>query len=224
MGRAIGSSLPVAVGIALSPIPITAVILLLTTPRARSNAAAFVAGWLAGLTVVGAIMLAVAGSSGASESGTPARWESWLKIALGLLLLSVAVREFRGRPRGEDEPGMPSWMRTIGKIRPPAAAGIAAALSGLNPKNLLLAIAGAAIIAQTGIPVWQQAISYAVFALVATAGVAAPLIIYLAMGQRSAGLLGGLKDWMRRNNAVVIAVLCLIIAAKLFGDAITALT
>lgn len=36
---------------ALSPLPIIAVVLMLTTPQARVNGPAFVAGWLAGLAV-----------------------------------------------------------------------------------------------------------------------------------------------------------------------------
>ncbi len=51
---------------------------------------------------------------------------------------------------------------------------------GLNPKNLLLAAAGAAAIAQTGIAGSQQAIAYTVFAVIATIGVGAPVVIYFA--------------------------------------------
>lgn len=45
MGKAIGDSLPMAIGIAPSPVPITAVVLMLTTERARTNGPAFVIGW-----------------------------------------------------------------------------------------------------------------------------------------------------------------------------------
>ena len=51
MGQAIGEILPLAVGVALSPIPIIAIILMLGTPRARSNGPAFALGWLVGLTL-----------------------------------------------------------------------------------------------------------------------------------------------------------------------------
>ena len=68
---------------------------------------------------------------------------SWVKIVLGVLLLLVAARQFRSRPRGGEEPHMPKWMTTIDSITPIAAFGLAAALSGANPKNLLLAVAGA---------------------------------------------------------------------------------
>jgi hypothetical protein len=109
MGRAIGGSLPMAVGIAISPVPIIAVVLILTSQRARTNGPAFVAGWLVGLAVVGAIVLAVAGPAGASSSGAPATWVSWLEIGLGLLLVLVAVREFRGRPAAGEEAPMWPW-------------------------------------------------------------------------------------------------------------------
>ncbi len=224
MGQAIGGSLALAVGIALSPIPIIAVVLMLTTPRARANGPAFVLGWLLGLGVVGAIVLTVAGPANASSSGAPATWVSWLKIILGAGLLLIAVRQFRGRPHGEDQAPMPKWMGAIENFKPAAALGTGALLAGANPKNLILAVAGAAAIAQTGIAGAQQAIAYLIFAVIATLGVGAPVVIYFAMGERSQELLGKLKNWMGQHNAVIMSVLCLIIGAKLIGDAISALT
>lgn len=226
MGKAIGSALPMAVGIALSPISIIAMVLVLTSSKARANGPAYIGGWLLGLGIVGAVVLAAAGASGAattSGAATPA-WESWLGIALGILLLWEAVQQFRERPRGGEQPEMPKWMSTIDKTTPLAALGVGALLSGLNPKNLLLAIAGAGAIAQTGIPGWQQAIAYVIFALVGTLGVGAPVIIYFAMGKRSEELLASLKNWMTQHNSVIVSVLCLVIAAKLIGDAVAALT
>ena len=196
---------------------------MLTSRRAKVNGPAFVLGWLIGLGVVGAVVLSLAGSGGASESGAPAAWVSWVKIVLGVLLLLVAVRQFRGRPHGDEEPQMPKWMATIDKTTPVAAVGLAAVLSGANPKNLLLAVAGAAAIAGTGISGSQQALAYLVFALIGTLGVGIPVGIYFAMGARSEKLLAGLKDWMSAHNAVIMTVLCLIIAAKLIGDGISGL-
>ena len=119
---------------------------------------------------------------------------------------------------------MPKWMAAIDKATPPAALGLAAVLSGANPKNLLLAVAGGAAIAQTGIPGGQQAIAYLIFALIGTLGVGIPVGIYFAMGARSDKLLAGLKDWMTQHNAVIMSVLCLVIATKLIGDGISGLT
>jgi len=97
-------------------------------------------------------------------------------------------------------------------------------LAGANPKNLLLAVAGAAAIAQTGISGTQQAVAYLVFVLIGSLGIGAPVVIYLVMGERSEAVLARLKDWMGRNNAVIMSILCLVIGAKLIGDAIGGLT
>jgi Sap, sulfolipid-1-addressing protein len=224
VGQAIGGSLALAIGVALSPVPIIAVVLILTTRRARVNGPLFVLGWLAGLAVVGALVLGVSGPAGASSSGSPATWVSWVKVVLGLLLLLLAVRQFRGRPKDGEQPHLPKWMATIDDIRPLAACGLAALLAGVNPKNLLLAVGGAASIAQTGIPGGEQAIAYLVFALVGTLGVGIPVGIYFALGPRADKPLVTMKDWMGQNNAVIMSVLCLVIGVKLIGDAISGLS
>jgi hypothetical protein len=223
MGEAIGQTLPVAVGVALSPLPIIAVVLMLTTPRARANGPAFLAGWLLGLAVVGAIVLLLAGPAGAADDGTPATWVSWVKIVLGALLLLVAVRQFRGRPHAGEAVEMPAWMNAIDRFSAPKAIGMGALLSGANPKNTLLAVSAAATIASTGVAAGGQAIAYGVFALIGSLGVGVPVVLYLVMGKRSAGPLAALKDWMGRHNAAIMAALCLLIGVKLIGDAIGAL-
>jgi hypothetical protein len=223
VGEAIGGSLPLAFGVAISPVPIIAVVLMLTTKRGRVNGPVFVLGWLCGLALVGAIVLCIAGPADAGSSGSPATWVSWVKIALGALLLLVAVRQFRGRPRSAGTATMPKWMAAVDTIRPPTAFGLAAVLAGVNPKNLLMAVGGATAIAQTGISGGQQAVAYAVFALIGTVGVGVPVAIYLVLGDGSARILSTLKDWMAQNNAVIMSVLCLLIGVKLIGDAIAGL-
>jgi len=223
VGAAIGGTLPLALGVALSPIPIIAVVLILTTQRARVNGTVFITGWLAGLAVAGAIALSIAGPADASSSGAPATWVSWLKVVIGVALLLVAALQFRNRPRNGDRVELPKWMGRVDELKPLPAAGLGV-LAGLNPKNLLLVAAAAAAIAQTGISGGEQAIAYLVFALVGTLGVGTPVGIYFVMGARSEKPLSELKDWMAQNNAVIMAVICLIIGVKLIGDAIGGLT
>ena len=220
MGEAIGQTLSLAVGVALSPVPIIAVILMLVTPRARSNGPAFVLGWVIGLAVVGTIVLLVASPADASENGQPATWVDVLKHVLGARLVLVALQQWRGRPHEGDAAATPKWMGAIDHFTPVKALGAGVVLAGANPKNLLLAVGAAATIAQTGIPGSEQAIAYAVFALIGTVGVAAPVVIYFALGDRSGPILERLKAWMGQHNAVIMAVLCLVIGAKLIGDAI----
>jgi hypothetical protein len=223
MGQAIGQILSFAVGVALSPVPIIAVILMLVTPRARANGPAFVVGWLAGLAIVGAVVLLLAKPADANDDGEPATWVGVLKLLLGALLLLVALRQWQGRPHEGEEAPTPKWMGAIEAFTPGKALGAGAVLAGANPKNLLLAVGAAAAIAQTGIPGGEQAVAYAVFALIGTVGVGAPVVIYFALGDRSGPVLDRLKGWMGRHNAVIMSVLCLVIGAKLIGDGITVL-
>ena len=220
MADAIGQVLSFGVGVALSPVPIIGVVLMLATPRARSNGPAFIAGWILGLAVVGTLVL-LASSGVASEQGEPADWVSWLKLVLGVLLVAVAVKERRSRPTDEAEPEMPKWMEAIDTFTPGKAAGFGALLSGINPKNLLLCVGAAAAIAQTGVSAGEQAVALAVFVLIGTLGPGAPVAIYFALGERSDQILDRLKAWMSDNNAAIMAVLCLVIGVKLIGDAIS---
>jgi hypothetical protein len=64
-------------------------------------------------------------------------------------------------------------------------------------------------------------VALVVFVLIASLGVAAPVVIYFALGERAGPLLERLKGWLAHNNAVIMAVLLVIIGVKLIGDAIS---
>ncbi len=53
MAPVIGEILPLALGIAISPIPIIAAILMLLSPKARVTSIGFLLGWVVGITVRG---------------------------------------------------------------------------------------------------------------------------------------------------------------------------
>jgi threonine/homoserine/homoserine lactone efflux protein len=213
--------LPVAVAIAIFPVPIIAVVLVLGSPHGRAKGLAFVLAWLVGLGAVGALVLLFAGALDASESGEPATWVNVVLLALGVLLLVLAAKQWRGRPRMGEETQVPGWMRAIDEFTIAKAAGAGFALSGLNPKNVLLTVAAALEIAERGLRAGEQAAVLVGFVLIASVGVLTPLVLTLSLGDRSHGLLEGLRGWMARYNAVIMAVLFLLIGAKLIGDAIS---
>jgi hypothetical protein len=87
MGHAIGDVLGLAAGVAVSPLPIVAIILILATPRRRRNGLLFTFGWVLGLAALGTIMVVIGGPGGASTNHHPATWVGGLKLALGVLLV-----------------------------------------------------------------------------------------------------------------------------------------
>jgi len=218
---ALGQILPIGIGVALSPMPIIAVVLMLVSARARVNGPMFMVGWLLGMIVVGGIVFLLAGPAGATDHGQPATWVGWFKIALGALLLLLAVKQFRGRPHEGEEVAMPKWMAAIDSFTPVKSAGIAALLSGVNPKNLLLIIAAATTIAATGISGVEQAAVYGVFCLIGTIGVAIPVVVYFSLGDRAPAVLGRMQTWMAKENAVIMSVIILVIGAKVLGDGLS---
>jgi Sap, sulfolipid-1-addressing protein len=108
MGQAIGQVLSFGVGVALSPVPIIAVVLMLATPKGRVNGPAFLAGWVVGIAVLGTIVLLVASGASASKHGAPASWVSILKIVLGVLLVLLASSSGEVGRGGTPHPSFPS--------------------------------------------------------------------------------------------------------------------
>ncbi len=222
MGDAIGETLGYAVGIAISPIPIAAVILMLFSGRARSNSVAFLVAWLAGIALVTTIVVAVPGLE--TTDAEPSATTGWIKLALGALLLLAGARQWRARPGPHDEAPVPGWMARIDDLRPLAAAGLGFLLSALNPKNLLLAAAAGATMGALDLSTGDTAVTVAVFTVIAALTVAVPVIAYLVAGHRLDDTLEATKAWLIDNNTAVMAVLFVVFGVNLLGDAIQILT
>lgn len=221
MGTTIAQLLPLALGIALNPIPVIAVILILLTPRARTNGFSFLAGWLGGLLAVGAVGLTVANRSPLYGIGTSSSLASWLKVGLGILVLGLAAKKWLSRPRSAADAVTPRWMDSLAAATPLRSLGLGAGLGGVWPKNLVFTVAAAAGIAEADLPIAQEAVAFLAFTLVATAGVATPVVVLVVLGDRSAAVLERWGAWLTRNNAtlmvgvlVVIGLLALVSGAS----------
>ena len=222
MGQAISEVLPLAVGVAISPIAIIAVILVLFSARARVNGPAFLAGWLAGVAVVSIVVYLVADAGDASSDQTTSDTVSWIKLVLGVFLVAHAVRSWRAHGGGEH--AEPKWMASIDALTPVKAAGLGALLSGLNPKNLALSLAAGASLAQIGASGSEATVGLVVFIVVASLSIAVPVVFYLVGGARAANVLNGWKAWLSTHNQAVMAVLFLVFGAVLFSQGLRELT
>lgn len=222
MGAAIGEILAPAIGVALSPIPIVAVILMLFSAKAKTNGPAFVLGWLAGIIIATGIVLLLADPAGvSSDAGGSSTTTGAIQLILGALLLLLAIKQFKGRPHADEEPKMPKWMATIDKTTPLVALGLGAMLSGLNPKNLIFNIAAGTGIASSGATSTEQFVVMLIYALLATITVGGPVVWYLVAHDSAAKSLDKMRIWLVHNNAVVMAVLLLVLGVSLVGKGIT---
>jgi len=214
----VAATLPMAVAIAASPFPVIPAVLLLLTARPRSNAGGFLLGWAVGVTlwVVGALLLAdllVAVDS-------PPTWASWARIAVGAALVGYAVRQWTRR---SPDAGLPAWMQTIQDTTPRRAVRLGLVLSAANPKIILLAGAGGLSIGAEVVGAGLQAGAVVLFAAVASTTVAAPLLCFLAAGERALAPLRRASGWLERNHGAVMAVVLLVIGALLLTKGVQGL-
>jgi threonine/homoserine/homoserine lactone efflux protein len=224
VGEAISEVLPFAVGVAVSPVPIIAVILMLFSSRARTNGPAFLLGWAAGLTVVTVVAYLLADASDVGSDSDSSDAVSWLKILLGVLLLFAAVRNWRKRPAPGVTPEMPKWMTGIDALSPGKALGLGVLLSSVNPKNLAMSIGAAAGVAQLGVSTEDAVVALIVFVVVASLTIAGPVAYYLIGGEKAEARLTELKDWLAVNNTAVMAVLLLVFGVVLISKGLGSLT
>jgi hypothetical protein len=220
MGQGISEVLPFAIGIAISPIPIIAIVLILFSNRATVNGLAFLVGWMLGLAVVGTVVYLFADAANAATDSTSSDTISWGKILLGVFLLSLARRNFAKRPGPGQHGELPKWMATVETITPVKAAGLAVVLSVVNPKNLILAVGAAAGLGQLGLSTEDAIVALVVFVVVASLSILFAVAYELFGGERAHATLDHLKEWMTEHNHAVMAVLFLVFGVVLIAKGI----
>jgi threonine/homoserine/homoserine lactone efflux protein len=214
----IGDILPFAIGIAISPVPLIAVILMLFSGRARINGPAFLVGSVLGVTAVTVLALWVADAGDVATDSDAATGVAWVKLLLGVFLIVLAFRTWRNRPPPGQDAAMPNWMAAIDGFSPLRAFGSGVLLSSvLNPKNLVLAIGAGAAIAQANLSGSEDTVVVVVFVALASVSIAGAVLVYLFGGDKAQHLLDGWKVWLGQNNATVMSVLLLVMGVLLAG-------
>ncbi|MBT2211589.1 GAP family protein [Actinomadura sp. NEAU-AAG7] len=214
MGEVIRQVLPLTLGVLVSPIPIIAIVALLLTPRARDAALGFLAGWTAGIVATTTVLLVIANVIGMnSDTGEPKTSVSVIILLLGVLVLTLAVRQWTGRH--ED-----TRRDRLAGVTPVRAVQQGLLLSIINPTNLLMFVAAAIAVSQGMLSVGGQVVAVAVFSLVAACGVAVPVVVYVVDAERWRPRLDALGAWLEPNRATVVSVLLLVIGVVLVAKGI----
>ncbi len=218
MSQAIGNILVAAVGVALSPLPIIALVLVIGTKRARVCAPAFGLGWVTGLTVLSLALVFATGTAdepgSAVETGVP-----WGKALIGVACILLAVKQWRSRPKQGEEAELPGWMSKLDEVAPGKAFLMGAGLGVANPKNVACTAAASASISQAGLTGGSAIVAVAVFVVLGSLTIVGPVLCQLLAAERAAAPLARTKEFMVSNNAVIMMVVLLLIGTKILGDA-----
>lgn len=220
MGSVIGEILPLALGIAISPIPIIAAILMLLSPKARVTSVGFLLGWVVGIVVAVTVFTLLSAILPAEDPDASRPIRGVVQLVLGLLLFVLAFGQWRKRPKPGEEAALPKWMQAIDKVTFIVALGLGFLLSALNPKNLIMAVGAGVGIGSAALPTGSTVVVIAIFTLIAASTVLVPVVGYLIAAERLRAPLDALRGWLARENAVIMAVLLLVIGVSMVGKGI----
>jgi hypothetical protein len=201
--------------VALSPIPVAAILIILMSARARTNAPAFLLGWMAGILTIGLVVSLMPGLL--TARGEPTQLSGLTRVALGIALLLLAVRQWRQRPEPDAAVDVPPLLARLDSIGIMQSSITGFLLSAIHPKNLILDAAGAAAIDASMLDSATQYTALVIFTLIASVGIIIPIAAYFIAKRRVGTLLGRWKDWLIRKNIQVMIVLLLILGALLIA-------
>jgi threonine/homoserine/homoserine lactone efflux protein len=222
MGELLGNLIPIAIVMAISPIPIIAVILMLSSKGALVNTVLFDAGWLFAIIAANALFLLFFSSSSISGDKWTGSASYIIQIVLGALLLLLGVKRFVQRRKGVPEKE-PKLLKSIETIRPGKAALFGIAMVILNPKNLVLLLAAFAQVMQTDASTGTNVAALAVFTLVGSLGVLLPLAVYGLAGDRATSTLASWNTWLADNNSAITMYMLLVLGVALLVKGIVGL-
>ncbi len=202
----------IGLAIALEPFPLTAFILILSTQKGIWKGLAFVLGWVACLIVVIAAVLLTTGGKPPKPNTAPSTAALAVKLALGIVLILLAMRQQRriGRPRKP-----PSWMARLDRLSLWAAVGVAVFL---QPWTLVAA--GAATVVQAKLSTPGDYVTLVLFCLLGTSSFLY-LELYTAFAPAAAtARLERMRAWLDTHQDQVIILVLLLLGFWLAGKSI----
>ncbi len=202
----------IGLAVTLEPIPLIAFILTLSAQRGANKGAAFILGWMASLVVVIGGVILITGGKPPRPKTAPSNAALGIKIALGVILILIAVRQQRraGRPRKP-----PTWMSKLDHLSGWAAAGL-----GIFLQPWVLVAAGAATVSQMHVSSIQSWALLVGFCVLCTASILAMELHVIFSPDVAKQRLDGIRNWIETHRDQAIIVLSLVIGLWLLVDSI----
>ena len=202
MIEALKDAFPMSLGLALSPFPLIAIIIILMTPKAKSNSLWFLLGWIFGIYGIGLLVLIIPGLG--SNNEIPSIYSGGIRIALGLSLLIYAFKTWLNRPRSGDEIVTPKLFLSIDRfgLRKSMLTGFL--FSAANVKNMAFSAAGTVRINQSLPGNESVFIALLLFSLIGSLTLIFPVIIYAFTEKKIEPTFLIWKKWLIKNNAILL--------------------
>jgi len=205
----------IGLAIALDPLPLTSFVVVLPSKRGVLKGAAFLSGWLVSLAIVVAVTVLATGNNPPKPNTVPSLASLAVKIAIGTLLVWIAIRQ-RRRMRGPKKPKKPpKWQEHVDNMSPWFAMGLAPTL---QPWALIAA--GAATVLEAKVSSWESFAALFGFCVLASASYLAMEIYAVFRPDQSQAFLARFRTWMEAHTDRAIIIGCLILGLWLIATSI----
>ena len=154
----------IGLAVALDPLPLTAFMIVLPSLRGVRKGAAFVFGWLVSLAIVVTVTVLATGNNPPQPNTAPSLASLAVRLALGAVLVVIAVRHIRGRGRPKPPKKPPKWQEHVDSMSPWFAMLLAPTL---QPWALIGA--GAAVVVEAKLSSWESFLALFLYCVLASA-------------------------------------------------------
>jgi threonine/homoserine/homoserine lactone efflux protein len=217
---ALGEILVPAVGAAVAPMAIVAVLVLLSMSGGLTKGALFVAGFLSVTLSLTLILLLISDGAGVDDSSSASTTATVIKLLLGFGFLWLSLSQWKSRPKPGVPVASPKWMNAVEQATPAKAFVLGVVMAGANPKNISLAVTAAAAVAQTGSTSGVSILGVVIFALIASVGVAIPVLMVRFGPSGVVNSLEKARAYLVANNNLIMSVLLLVLGTANIAKAL----
>lgn len=202
----------IGLAVTLEPIPITAFILILSAERGIIKGLVFVLTWLGSLVVIVAVVELATGGNPVRSNSSPSTAALALKLAVGVALILVGIRQHRRRGRAKKSP---TWMKKLDHLSLWTVAGLS---FFVQPWPLVAAGAATVVTAQLS-SVWNY-LMLVLFCLLSSASLLTMELYATLAPDAAQRRFAALRTWMDTHRDQVIVVLSLLIGLWLMGKSL----
>ena len=210
-----------ALALAVQPWSVLAAVLLITSEGGVAKNTAYVVGWVLALVAVAVATIALYPET--PKAAASSAWTSWVEIAAGVALAGwLLIRSRRpnapepqgsGRRNAPPQGAQPKWMSRLDSM-----SLLPAFVLGAFLPNYAIVVAAVGNVVAAGLSQAQAAVVLFAFIVVASAGVAAPLLVLVFRRQEAPGIYQAWRAWLVTNGhrllTGVLAVVALILIVK----------
>lgn len=210
-----GQLLPLALTIALSPLPLAALLLMLLAPGGFRAAAGFSIGWFVGV-LIAATLLALLSSLLPHDRGAGSGvLQVVVPLLLGVALIVLGIVQWHDRPQPGVEVPLPRWLTALDRLTPVRATIIGVGYAAFRPKNLVMAAAAGVVILGAHADPTAIVLSVAVFTALASITMLGPVLAYAFGGAAVRVRLARLREWLVRNMPTITVITVLVLGVFL---------